>query len=201
MVIWNIDALCSNTMWIAYFSSAFFAIRCLQPNRQFGLVQHIDHAALGEGFFTAAKVGVFLAECCQPLPQSGHCRSACGRCPRPHWTGKGSLFHTSLRAYYNGPIVKTTFWNFKRASWNTNTMRLTCCECQWKSDPHDREFLSHFDRKKLRLSFARILEAIWFAIHVKDMGVVGQAIYHSHNQSDILEHLRHLENSRLVVII
>lgn len=51
------------------------------------------------------------------------------------------------------------------------------CERQWKSDPHVREFLSHFDRKKLRLPFARILEAIRFTIHVKDTGVVGQAIY------------------------
>ena len=56
---------------LACFSSAFLAIRCLQPDRQSGLVQHIDHAALGEGFFQAAKVGVLLTERCQPLPQSG----------------------------------------------------------------------------------------------------------------------------------
>ena len=56
---------------LACFSSAFLAIRCLQPDRQSGLVQHIDHAALGEGFFQAAKVGVLLAELCQPLSQSG----------------------------------------------------------------------------------------------------------------------------------
>lgn len=56
---------------LAGFSSAFLAIRCLQPDRQSGLVQHIDHAALGEGFFQAAKVGVLLTERCQPLPQSG----------------------------------------------------------------------------------------------------------------------------------
>ena len=35
-----------------------------------GLIQHIDHAALGEGFFQTAKVRVLLAERCQPLPQS-----------------------------------------------------------------------------------------------------------------------------------
>lgn len=34
-------------------------------------ILHIDHAALGEGFFQAAKVGVLLAEHCRPLPQSG----------------------------------------------------------------------------------------------------------------------------------
>lgn len=51
--------------------SAFLAVRRLQPDRQSGLVQHIDYAALGEGFFQAAKVGVLLAERCQPLPQSG----------------------------------------------------------------------------------------------------------------------------------
>ena len=56
---------------LACFPSAFLAVRCLQPDRQSGLVQHIDHAALGEGFFQTAKVGVLLAECCQPLPQSG----------------------------------------------------------------------------------------------------------------------------------
>lgn len=56
---------------LACFPSAFLAIRCLQPDRQSGLVQHIDHAALGEGFFQTAKVGVLLAERCQPLPQSG----------------------------------------------------------------------------------------------------------------------------------
>ena len=56
---------------LAGFPSAFLAIRCLQPDRQSGLVQHIDHAALGEGFFQAAKVGVLLTERCQPLPQSG----------------------------------------------------------------------------------------------------------------------------------
>ena len=33
--------------------------------------QHIDHAALGEGFFQAAKVRGLLAKRCQPLPQSG----------------------------------------------------------------------------------------------------------------------------------
>lgn len=56
---------------LAGFPSAFLAIWGLQPDRQSGLVQHIDHAALGEGFFQAAKVGVILAERCQPLPQSG----------------------------------------------------------------------------------------------------------------------------------
>ena len=56
---------------LACFPSAFLAVRRLQPGRQSGLVQLIDHAALGEGFFQAAKVGMFLAECCQPLPQSG----------------------------------------------------------------------------------------------------------------------------------
>ena len=56
---------------LACFPSAFLAVRCLQSDRQSGLVQHIDHAALGEGFFQAAKVGVLLAERCQPLPQSG----------------------------------------------------------------------------------------------------------------------------------
>lgn len=56
---------------VAGFPSAFLAIRCLQPDRQSGLVQHIDHAALGEGFFQSAKVGVLLTERCQPLPQSG----------------------------------------------------------------------------------------------------------------------------------
>jgi len=56
---------------LACFPPAFLAVRCLQPDRQSGLVQHIDHAALGEGFFQAAKVGVLLAECCQPLPKSG----------------------------------------------------------------------------------------------------------------------------------
>ena len=55
----------------ACFPSAFLAVRCLQPDRQPGLVQHIDHAALGEGFFQTAKVGVLLTERCQPLPQSG----------------------------------------------------------------------------------------------------------------------------------
>ena len=56
---------------LACFPSAFFAVRCLQPDGQSGLVQHIDHASLGEGFFQSAKVGVLLAERCQPLPQSG----------------------------------------------------------------------------------------------------------------------------------
>ena len=56
---------------LACFPSAFFAVRRLQSDRQSGLVQHIDHAALGEGFFQAAKVGVLLAERCQPLPQPG----------------------------------------------------------------------------------------------------------------------------------
>ena len=56
---------------LACFSSAFLAVRCLQPDRQSGLVQHIDHAALGEGFLQAAKVRAFLAERCQPPPQSG----------------------------------------------------------------------------------------------------------------------------------
>ena len=56
---------------LACFPSAFLAVRCLQPDRQSGLVQHIDHAALGEGFFQSAKVGVLFAERCQPLPQSG----------------------------------------------------------------------------------------------------------------------------------
>ena len=56
---------------LAGFSSAFLAVWCLQSDGQSGLVQHIDHAALGEGFFQAAKVGVFLAERCQPLLQSG----------------------------------------------------------------------------------------------------------------------------------
>ena len=46
-------------------------IECLQPDRQSELVQRIDYAALGEGFFQAAKVGVLLAERCQPLPQPG----------------------------------------------------------------------------------------------------------------------------------
>ena len=55
----------------ACFPSAFLAVRCLQPDRQSGLVQHIDHAALGEGFFQSAKVGVLLTERCQPLSQSG----------------------------------------------------------------------------------------------------------------------------------
>ena len=56
---------------LAGFPSAFLAVRCLQPDGQSGLVQHIGHAALGEGFFQAAKVGVLLAELCQPLSQSG----------------------------------------------------------------------------------------------------------------------------------
>lgn len=56
---------------LAGFPSAFLAIWGLQPDRQSGLVQHIDHAALGEGLFQAAKVGVLLTERCQPLPQSG----------------------------------------------------------------------------------------------------------------------------------
>ena len=56
---------------LACFPSAFLAVRRLQPDRQSGLVQHIDHAALGEGFFQAAKVGVLLAERRQPLSQSG----------------------------------------------------------------------------------------------------------------------------------
>ena len=56
---------------LARFPSAFLTVRCLQPDRQSGLVQHIDHAALGEGFFQTAKVGVLLTERCQPLPQSG----------------------------------------------------------------------------------------------------------------------------------
>ena len=56
---------------LACFPSAFLAIRCLQPDRQSGLVQHIDHAALGEKLFQAAKVGMLLAERCQPLSQSG----------------------------------------------------------------------------------------------------------------------------------
>ena len=34
---------------LAGFSSAFLAVRCLQPDRQSGLVQHIDHTALGVG--------------------------------------------------------------------------------------------------------------------------------------------------------
>ena len=55
----------------ACFPSAFLAVRCLQSDRQSGLVQYIDHAALGEGFFQAAKVWVLLAECYQPLSQSG----------------------------------------------------------------------------------------------------------------------------------
>lgn len=54
---------------LACFPSAFLAIRRLQSDRQSGLVQHIDHAALGEGFFQTAKVRVLLAERCQPLPQ------------------------------------------------------------------------------------------------------------------------------------
>ncbi len=53
------------------FSLAFRLRSSLYGARQSGLVQHIDHAALGEGFFQAAKVRVLLAECCQPLPQSG----------------------------------------------------------------------------------------------------------------------------------
>jgi len=56
---------------LACFPSVFLAIRCLQPDRQSGLVLHIDHTALGEGFFQVAKVGVLLAERRQPLPQSG----------------------------------------------------------------------------------------------------------------------------------
>ena len=56
---------------LACFPSAFLAVRCLQPDRQSGLVQLIDHDALGEGFFQSAKVGVLLTERCQPLPQSG----------------------------------------------------------------------------------------------------------------------------------
>ena len=56
---------------LARFPSAFLTVRCLQPDRQSGLVQHIDHAALGAGFFQTAKVRVLLAERCQPLPQSG----------------------------------------------------------------------------------------------------------------------------------
>ena len=56
---------------LACFPSAFLAIRCLQSDRQSGLVQHIDHAALSEGFLQAAKVRVLLAERCQPLSQSG----------------------------------------------------------------------------------------------------------------------------------
>ena len=56
---------------LACFPSAFLAVRCLQSDRQSGLVQRIDYAALGEGFFQAAKVGVLLAERCQPLPQPG----------------------------------------------------------------------------------------------------------------------------------
>ena len=59
------------TCTLACFTSAFCAVRCLQPDGQSGLVQNIDHASLGEGFFQAAKVGVLLAERCQPLPQSG----------------------------------------------------------------------------------------------------------------------------------
>ena len=55
---------------LACFPPAFLAVRCLQPDRQSGLVQRIDHAALGEGFFRAAEVGMPLAERCQPLPQS-----------------------------------------------------------------------------------------------------------------------------------
>ena len=50
---------------------SFLKIGRCQPNRQSGLVQHIDYSALGEGFFQAAKVEVLLAESCQPLPQSG----------------------------------------------------------------------------------------------------------------------------------
>lgn len=50
--------------------------------------------------------------------------------------------------------------------------------------------MSHVDRKKLRLPFARILEAIRFAIHVKNMGVIGQTIYQCRNQCGILEQLR-----------
>ena len=46
---------------VAGFPSAFLAVRCLQSDRQSGLVQRIDYAALGEGFFQAAK----------PLPQPG----------------------------------------------------------------------------------------------------------------------------------
>lgn len=56
---------------LAGFPSAFLAIGRSQSDRQSGLVQHIDHAALGEGLFQAAKVGVLLAERCQPLSQSG----------------------------------------------------------------------------------------------------------------------------------
>ncbi len=56
---------------LAGFPSAFLAIRCLQSDRQSGLVQHIDHASLSEGFFQTAKVGVLLTERCQPLSQSG----------------------------------------------------------------------------------------------------------------------------------
>ena len=55
---------------LAGFPSAFLAVRCLQPDRQSGLVQQIDQAVLGEGFFQTAKVRVLLAERCQPLPQS-----------------------------------------------------------------------------------------------------------------------------------
>lgn len=62
---------------------------------------------------------------------------------------------------------------------------------------HDRELLNHFDRKKLRLPFARILEAIQFAIHVKDMGVIGQEIYQCRNQHGILEHLGPFEKLKI----
>lgn len=45
---------------LAGFPSAFLAIRCLQSDRQSGLIQHIDHAALGEGFSKRQRSGCFL---------------------------------------------------------------------------------------------------------------------------------------------
>lgn len=56
---------------LACFPPAFLAVRRLQSDRQSGLAQHINHAALGEGFFQMAKIRMLLAERCQPLPQSG----------------------------------------------------------------------------------------------------------------------------------
>lgn len=55
---------------LACFPSAFLAVRCLQPDRQSRLIQQIDHAAMGEGFSQATKIGMLLAERYQPFSQS-----------------------------------------------------------------------------------------------------------------------------------
>lgn len=57
------------------------------------------------------------------------------------------------------PEIQTRLLDFERVSMDVNVNE--------KGEPHGREFLSHVDRKKLRLPFARILEAIRFAFMLR----------------------------------